>query len=93
MQIAIDGPAAAGKTTVGRALAHHFGCLFVETGKMYRAVALGLTRGLPLEAISLAVSEDGRLALNGEENLIDLEAGRFRHDPMIARPERPARCR
>ena len=29
MQIAIDGPAAAGKTSLGRALAEHFGCLFV----------------------------------------------------------------
>ena len=36
--IAIDGPAAVGKTTVGRLLAQHIGCLFVDTGVMYRAV-------------------------------------------------------
>lgn len=67
MQIAIDGPAAVGKTTVGRALAHHFGCLFVETGRMYRGVALGLSRGRALEELSLSVTEDGRLLLNGED--------------------------
>ena len=36
--IAIDGPAAVGKTTVGRLLAQRMGCLFVDTGVMYRAV-------------------------------------------------------
>ena len=36
--IAIDGPAAVGKTTVGRLLAQCMGCLFVDTGVMYRAV-------------------------------------------------------
>ena len=36
--IAIDGPAAVGKTTVGRLLAKRMGCLFVDTGVMYRAV-------------------------------------------------------
>ena len=36
--IAIDGPTAVGKTTVGRLLAQRMGCLFVDTGVMYRAV-------------------------------------------------------
>lgn len=36
--IAVDGPAAVGKTTVGRLLAQRMGCLFVDTGVMYRAV-------------------------------------------------------
>jgi cytidylate kinase len=65
MQIAIDGPVASGKTSVGRALAHHFGYLFVETGKMYRAVALGLQKGLLLEEIDITLDETGRLLLNG----------------------------
>lgn len=67
MQIAIDGPAASGKTSLGRALAREFGCLFIETGKMYRAVALGLERGLDLERIQVTMDEGGRLLLNGED--------------------------
>jgi len=38
--IAIDGPAGAGKSTVARHLAQHFGLLYLETGAMYRAFAL-----------------------------------------------------
>lgn len=67
MQIAIDGPAAAGKTSLGRALADRFGCLFVETGKMYRAVALGLSRGIPLDEIEITMDRNGRLFLNGQD--------------------------
>jgi CMP/dCMP kinase len=36
--IAIDGPAASGKSTVGAALARQLGCLYFDTGVMYRAV-------------------------------------------------------
>ena len=67
MKIAIDGPAGSGKTSVGRALAERFGCRFVETGKMYRAVALAFRDGLPLEKIDLEVTRAGRLTLNGED--------------------------
>jgi len=38
--IAIDGPSGVGKSTLGRALAARLGCAFVESGAMYRAVAL-----------------------------------------------------
>jgi cytidylate kinase len=38
--IALDGPAASGKTTIGRMLAERLGYLFFDTGVMYRAVAL-----------------------------------------------------
>jgi cytidylate kinase len=37
--IAIDGPAAAGKSTAGRALASRLGYLYIDTGALYRAVA------------------------------------------------------
>src|SRR4051812_38016775 len=40
MAIAIDGPAAAGKTTVARALADRIGAIFLDTGLLYRAVTL-----------------------------------------------------
>lgn len=44
--IAIDGPAASGKTTVGSAIARKYGYLFLDTGLMYRAVTLaGLRSG------------------------------------------------
>ena len=67
MKIAIDGPAGSGKTTLARALAKHFGCRYVETGKMYRAVALALASGLSIDAIELDATPDGRVILNGED--------------------------
>ncbi|HEY1882289.1 MAG TPA: (d)CMP kinase [Candidatus Cybelea sp.] len=39
LQIAIDGPAASGKTTVARATARRLGVLYLDTGAMYRALA------------------------------------------------------
>ena len=39
LQIAIDGPVAAGKTTVARATAQSLGVLYLDTGAMYRALA------------------------------------------------------
>ncbi len=39
LQIAIDGPAGSGKTTVAHALAQRLGILYLDTGAMYRAVA------------------------------------------------------
>ena len=42
MIIAVDGPAAAGKGTVARALAQHFGYHFLDTGTLYRRVGLAL---------------------------------------------------
>ena len=40
--IAVDGPAASGKGTIARALAKHFGLPHMDTGLLYRAVALNL---------------------------------------------------
>jgi cytidylate kinase len=40
--IAVDGPAAAGKGTVARALARHFGYHFLDTGSLYRMVGLSV---------------------------------------------------
>ncbi len=48
--IAIDGPAASGKSTIGRRLADALGYLFFDTGVMYRAVTWGaLQRGIPIQ--------------------------------------------
>lgn len=48
--IAIDGPAGSGKTTTAKALAQELGFIYVDTGAMYRAVALfALRRGLGMD--------------------------------------------
>ena len=54
--IAVDGPAASGKGTIARALASHFGLPHMDTGLLYRAVALNLWRwggdpGVEFEAV------------------------------------------
>jgi cytidylate kinase len=48
--IAIDGPAASGKSTLGHKLAQILGYLYFDTGVMYRAVTwLALNQGIPIE--------------------------------------------
>jgi cytidylate kinase len=79
--VAIDGPAGAGKSTIARQLARHFGLLNLESGAMYRAFALkALRTGLPLQESEglegLAAEtvirlepgeEDNRVLLDGED--------------------------
>lgn len=49
--VAIDGPAAAGKGTVSRAVAEHFGFAHLDTGLLYRAVGYSVLSGTdPVEA-------------------------------------------
>ena len=67
MKIAIDGPAAAGKTTLARRLAQELGYLFVPTGAMYRAAALAKKRGLAPDRARIEVREGGRILLEGED--------------------------
>ncbi len=78
--IAIDGPVAAGKTTVGRALAVRLGYRFLDTGLMYRAVTwLALQRGLSLQdtdgLVVLAQGLDFQVTVprEGEEEAILVE--------------------
>jgi len=48
--IAIDGPAASGKSTIGELLARHLGYLYFDTGVMYRAVTwAALRRSVPIQ--------------------------------------------
>jgi CMP/dCMP kinase len=77
MIVTIDGPAGAGKSTIARQLAERLGFAFLDTGAMYRAVALAaLRRGLGEEdaeaigrlAEELAIDFDGRRTLlDGED--------------------------
>lgn len=62
--IAIDGPAASGKSTLGKNLADKLGYLFFDTGVMYRAVTwLALQRGVPIadEAAVAALAESSEI--------------------------------
>ena len=57
MIIAIDGPAASGKGTLGKRLAHHYGYRHLDTGVIYRAVAKALLdAGADLSDEALAVA-------------------------------------
>ncbi|MCU0900616.1 MAG: cytidylate kinase [Cypionkella sp.] len=66
--VAIDGPAAAGKGTIGRAVAEAFGFAHLDTGVLYRAV--GVRGGDPVAAAQSLSAED--LA---RDDLRTLEAG------------------
>jgi cytidylate kinase len=75
--IAIDGPAGAGKSTIAKRLAVRLGFIYIDTGAMYRAVALwGLREGVDMgdmhrmEQLALASTiglAPGRIELNGED--------------------------
>lgn len=76
MVIAIDGPAGAGKSTVARALAAALGFTYLDSGAMYRCVALAALResadvddGAAITAIATALSID----FDGERVLLDGE--------------------
>ena len=67
MIVAIDGPAGAGKSTVARAVARALNFTYLDTGAMYRSVALASTRGLD-DASALDIAFDGdRVLLDGED--------------------------
>lgn len=75
--VAIDGPAGAGKSTVARQVAERMGFLYIDTGAMYRAVALWASRQgtafddhLNLSQLALAADIElgaGQVFLNGED--------------------------
>ena len=76
--VAIDGPAGAGKSTIARHLARHFGLLNLETGAMYRAFALKALRSAVELDDAKALEElthetEIRLDPGEEENLVLLD--------------------
>jgi len=58
--IAIDGPSGAGKSTLGRMLARELGLLYIDTGSMYRAVALAVIESTISETDDVAVGSLAR---------------------------------
>jgi cytidylate kinase len=76
--VAIDGPAGAGKSTIARHLARHFGLINLETGAMYRAFALKALRAeVPLDDSPhlerMAAETDIRLETGADENRVLLD--------------------
>jgi cytidylate kinase len=78
MVIAIDGPAGAGKSTVARAVAERLGFTYLDTGAMYRAVALAAQRHpgeAPADvAARSTLSVGDRILLDGEDVTDDIRA-------------------
>ena len=81
--IAIDGPSAAGKSTVAKGVAKKLGFVYIDTGAMYRCVTLyALKNGIDcqndeevvkcLPNIYITLSIDGRVLLNGEDVTFDI---------------------
>lgn len=77
MVVAIDGPAGAGKSTIARRLAQRLGFTYIDTGAMYRAVALWAVRQSVrfddhhrMQQLAMASAIElspGRIHLNGED--------------------------
>lgn len=77
-QIAIDGPAGAGKSTIAKMLAQKLGYVYIDTGAMYRAVALfALRQGVAadeqaalaslVQQAKIQLDSSGHVLLNGED--------------------------
>ena len=82
ISIAIDGPSGAGKSTLARAIAAELGCLYVDTGAIYRTIGYyalthgidpkdgaAVTKSLPDIQVELTYGEDGlqHMLLNGHD--------------------------
>jgi cytidylate kinase len=96
MVIAIDGPAGAGKSTVARAVAERLGFTYLDTGAMYRAVALAAAERSGEEPARVAEQADitvgDRVTLDGRDvtdaiRSADVAAGasRVAADPAVRR--------
>ena len=80
LNIAVDGPAGAGKSSIAKAVAKRLNILYLDTGAMYRAVGLACLRGnvsLEDEAAVTAKCADVKISVrhgeNGQVTLLDGE--------------------
>jgi CMP/dCMP kinase len=93
--VAIDGPSAAGKSTVARALAERLGFTYLDTGAMYRSVALAAAdRGVEPARVadSLEIEPGERIRLDGRDVTAEIRApaiseaaSRAAADPAVRR--------
>ena len=67
MQIAIDGPAGAGKSTIAKIIAKELGILYLDTGAMYRAITYGVWKN------KMDFSDQEAIADFTRENTIDFK--------------------
>ncbi len=72
--IAIDGYSSCGKSTLARQLAQHLGYTYIDSGAMYRAVALYVMEN--------GLVRDGQLVKDRLMQVLDGLEIRFQHDPM-----------
>lgn len=88
MLVAIDGPAGAGKSTVARAVADALGFTYLDTGAMYRCVALAELRGSP-DPVDCAIGLGSRITLDGDDVTDAIRAPEVsEHASLVAaRPE------
>jgi cytidylate kinase len=88
MLIAIDGPAGAGKSTVARAVADALGFTYLDSGAMYRCVALAELRGAA-DPVECAIGLGERITLDGEDVTEAIRSPEVsaRASEVAARPE------
>ena len=88
MLIAIDGPAGAGKSTVARAVADALGFTYLDSGAMYRCVALAELRGAD-DPLACEIELGDRVTLDGEDvtDAIRTPEVSARASEIAARPE------
>ncbi len=100
--IAMDGPSGAGKSTIAKLLARELGYSYLDTGALYRAVALHLQRcGLGENAsddeIALALEKaevkfvNGRVFLNGKDVSEEIRSPEAGHYASVFSARRPVR--
>jgi len=101
LQIAIDGPASAGKSTVAKCLADRLGILLLDTGAMYRAFTLlAIREGIEPEGLTpekleglfahcdISFGPSGQVLLNGEDVSLEIRSPKVDAlvSPMSANP-------
>lgn len=75
MVIAIDGPAGAGKSTVARAVAKRLGFTYLDTGAMYRCVALADIRNMT-DSLAIRIDLDKEVRIDGENVTQEIRAAK-----------------
>ncbi|HQU41755.1 MAG: cytidylate kinase [Planctomycetia bacterium 21-64-5] len=81
MIVAIDGPAGAGKSSAARALARRLGFRFLDTGAMYRAVALaGLRRHVDFSDMDAVAQMARQIALSLDDDRVRLDGDDVTHE-------------
>ncbi len=81
--VAIDGPAAAGKGTVARAVAAHFGFAHLDTGLLYRAVGARVLAGEDAVAAARHLRADDLDAVNLRNPEVAQAASRVAVNPQV----------